>query len=115
MFPDAAGGGADRQILKSRSMLMSTHPGMQYFRNGNPRCCLRAPHSCIRHQTILPQHEVQHNKGFLPFEGPRDGPPEGLAQARPGPAQDQLSLALPKYGLAWPKPGLGQISENMGT
>ena len=35
-FPDAAAG----RILKSRSRPLPTHPGMKYFRKGNPCCCL---------------------------------------------------------------------------
>ena len=34
-FPDAAGAG---RILKSRSRPLPTHPGIKYFRRGNPHC-----------------------------------------------------------------------------
>ena len=37
-FPDAAG-----RTLKSRSRPRSSHPGMKYFRKGNPRCCPITP------------------------------------------------------------------------
>ena len=32
-------GGDDGQTLKSRSRPLPTHPGMKYFRKGNPRYC----------------------------------------------------------------------------
>ena len=38
-FPDAAGA-ACGQTLKSRSRPLPTHPGMKYFRKGDPRCWL---------------------------------------------------------------------------
>ena len=37
-FPDAAGVGAGGQTLKSRSRPLLAHPGMKYFRKGDPRC-----------------------------------------------------------------------------
>ena len=39
-FSDATAGAAacDRQTLKSRTSPLSMHPGMKYFRKGNPRC-----------------------------------------------------------------------------
>merc|ERR1712070_617785 len=36
-FPDAAAAGGAGRILKSRSGPLPTHPGMKYFRKGNPR------------------------------------------------------------------------------
>ena len=38
-FPDAGAAGAGR-TLESRSRPLPAHPGMKYFRKGNPRCWL---------------------------------------------------------------------------